>query len=262
MSSVRDTQLGCTSTRRGGTWWTTLVALGGLGRALLLDGCLILLCLGVEWRSALVIAGSSCLTAAAVCLHLSLLAHPWWPRMRANIQQSWRIIGLGSPGLDRPWRSRRQRLVCWLLLIPVAVAAVLGLYAWGLDSVLPAPSGGEITANLQRTQQIYRGGVAGLLLTLFVAAGVGEELWYRSWVLAANRLLLCHSTMLRWVIVVPLFALSTTWFAFNHLSYGAGNVASAAVGGVVYGLVALRARSLWPAILAHGLYDCLATVLP
>jgi hypothetical protein len=44
-------------------------------------------------------------------------------------------------------------------------------------------------------------------------------------------------------------------YTLYRQSYGASNVLSATLDGLVYGVLALCSRSLVPAVLAHGLYD-------
>ena len=45
-----------------------------------------------------------------------------------------------------------------------------------------------------------------------------------------------------------------------HADFGTSNVVSAFIGGVVYVALALYTRSLWPSIMAHGIYDAIIMV--
>ncbi len=55
-------------------------------------------------------------------------------------------------------------------------------------------------------------------------------------------------------------ALALTAFVLSHLEFGQGNLVTALVMGVVCTAIALYTRSLWPAIVVHGVYDAIIMV--
>ena len=66
--------------------------------------------------------------------------------------------------------------------------------------------------------------------------------------------------MQRWrpgahLFVATIAVASTARFSWGQVEYGTANVLTVLVGGVVYMGLALYTRSLWPAIMTHGIYD-------
>lgn len=49
--------------------------------------------------------------------------------------------------------------------------------------------------------------------------------------------------------------LTSLLFAWAHLEYSVGNAVTSGVSALVFGLAALRARSIWAGILAHTLFN-------
>lgn len=104
----------------------------------------------------------------------------------------------------------------------------------------PVTSADEVAANETRREGIVRGGVYTALTAAFLGAAVGEEIIFRSFVLAEQRR--ASST---WISVSVVAALTLIMFAVSHLAYGTGNVVTGLVLGVVCTAIALYTRSLW-----------------
>lgn len=85
--------------------------------------------------------------------------------------------------------------------------------------------------------------------------GSGEELLFRGPLLVAARLCAVYHPRYGRTVMLVVAALSTVAFAFWHLEFGAVNVAAAAAYGTMWAAIALRSRSLWPAIVAHSVFD-------
>ena len=62
------------------------------------------------------------------------------------------------------------------------------------------------------------------------------------------------ATIVTWLLTSVLFGLL-------HSSYGAYNVAAATVNGLIWGMVAIRARSIIPALIGHGTYNAIIFAL-
>lgn len=175
----------------------------------------------------------------------------------AALRRSVRWLGLVVP---RPNSSRSVtvRIVVWVLVVPTILGvAVYLLLSYGIDAGArwPVTSADEVAANEARREGIVRGGVYTALTAAFLTAGVGEEIVFRSVVLAEQRR--ASST---WISVSVVAALALTAFVLSHLEFGLGNLVTAMVMGVVCTATALYTRSLWPAIVVHGVYDAIIMV--
>ncbi|MDV6246676.1 CPBP family intramembrane glutamic endopeptidase [Rhodococcus opacus] len=103
---------------------------------------------------------------------------------------------------------------------------------------------------MDRTDLVRSSGVYGIFVYAFIRAALLEE--------HAARLL--PLIVQRWrpgahFLVATIAVASTAWFSWGHVEYGTANVLTTLVGGVVYMGLSLYTRSLWPAIMAHGIYD-------
>ncbi|RKM76607.1 CPBP family intramembrane metalloprotease [Rhodococcus opacus] len=168
-------------------------------------------------------------------------------RSELGISLNW--LGLGRP---RP-NSRRRKLIkiaVWCLLIPGVLAFFQFAFInrW-VGEVFPVTDPGIRAARVGRADLVLSSGVYGIFVYAFIRAGMLEEL--------AARLL--PLIVQRWRpgahLVAAIAVASTAWFSWGHVEYGTANVLTALVGGVVYMGLALSTRSLWPAIMAHGIYD-------
>jgi membrane protease YdiL (CAAX protease family) len=92
-----------------------------------------------------------------------------------------------------------------------------------------------------------------ITLASFVVAGLREELW-RSGTLAAMRNLWPNKFGNRngQIAAVALIAII---FGLAHLSLGVIAAAMATVLGLLLGIIMVLHRSVWPAVIAHGMFD-------
>lgn len=139
--------------------------------------------------------------------------------------------------------------VRWLAAAPAATAALV----WAVGRLVATlRSTGAGPADPRREWASAAGWAGGLLL-VWVSGAVSEELLFRG----ALLLIVARSVTIRRRPALGRLALvvSSVLFGLAHLPYGVGNVVTATVDGLAYGTLALRSRSLWPAVLAHGAYD-------
>ncbi len=91
----------------------------------------------------------------------------------------------------------------------------------------------------------------------FAAASVPEELLFRGGLLAVMVAIRTGVRGKWWSLGLQVSAVlvSTLVFASAHADYGMWNMSIAAVSGVLLAVLAVATKSLWPAIVTHGLYD-------
>ncbi len=96
-------------------------------------------------------------------------------------------------------------------------------------------------------------------LASFVVAGLREELW-RSGTLAAMRKLWPNQFANRsgQIAAVALIAII---FGLGHLSLGPIAAAMACVLGLLLGIIMVLHESIWPAVIAHGMFDATSFAL-
>lgn len=155
-------------------------------------------------------------------------------------------------------RSVVVRIVVWVLVVPTLLGILVYFFlTYGLEvsARWPVTSADEVAANETRREGIVRGGVYTALTAAFLTAALAEEVAFRSVVLAEQRR--ASST---WISVSVVAALALTVFVLSHLEFGIGNLVIASVLGVVCTAIALYTRSLWPAIVVHGVYDAIIMV--
>lgn len=155
-------------------------------------------------------------------------------------------------------RSVAFRIVVWVLVVPTLLGIFAYLFlAYGIHTGArwPVTSPDEVAANQARREHIVRGGVYTALTAAFLTAGLAEEVAFRSIVLAEQR-----RASSSWISVSVVAALALTAFVLSHLEFGHGNLVTALVMGVVCTAIALYTRSLWPAIVVHGVYDAIIMV--
>jgi len=92
-----------------------------------------------------------------------------------------------------------------------------------------------------------------LTLVSFVAAGLREELW-RAATLAGMRTLWPGAFMSRTGESIAI-ALIGVAFGAAHLPMGALAAVAAGLIGIFLGIILIIHRSIWPAVIAHGLFD-------
>ncbi len=151
-----------------------------------------------------------------------------------------------------------------LIVIAVAVMAVVA----ATQTVTPEKVQEYVTANrpdvealvsvpAMRTNPAYY----WLTITLvsFVVAGVREEMW-RAGTLAAMRALWprAFSSILRQCLAIALIAVA---FGAMHLRMGVLAAIGAGVLGLMLGIIIILHKSIWPAVIAHGLFDATTLAL-
>ncbi len=184
-----------------------------------------------------------------------------WAGVGRNLRRTGRTLGLCLPvSCSGGGRARLPGLVGWLLVAPAAVAFLLWWYDLWVVAVLPAPSGSEVAASAHRAQVGTAHGVLGALNVAFLSAALPEELMFRSWILVGRRFLAVERRGVNGLILAALIAASVIPFAFAHQTYGEVNIVSALGGGLLFALLAVGSRSLWPAVLAHGFLDAVILI--
>jgi len=98
-----------------------------------------------------------------------------------------------------------------------------------------------------------------LTVVSFIVAGLREELW-RSAFLAALRALWPQRFGSR-AGQVAAVAIAAVLFGFGHLRLGLVNVLVAGLLGFGLGLIMVFHRSIWPAVIAHGMFDATSLAL-
>ena len=92
-----------------------------------------------------------------------------------------------------------------------------------------------------------------ITLVSFVVGGLREEMW-RSGTLAALRVLWprIFGSRIGQCVAVAIIAIA---FGLMHIQMGILAAAAAGILGLFLGLIIVFHRSIWPAVLAHGLFD-------
>lgn len=104
-------------------------------------------------------------------------------------------------------------------------------------------------------------GTAAAAIHGFIAAAPSEELAYRGpllFVAAALQPLRTQRPRLCRIATVTVLLATSYLFGTLHAQYGTLNTATATANGLIWGVLALRARSIVPAIVGHGLYNAAA----
>ncbi|MFF2113784.1 CPBP family intramembrane glutamic endopeptidase [Rhodococcus koreensis] len=179
---------------------------------------------------------------------------PAW-NVRAEFARGFRWLGLGLVRIrDRQVAVHAQLM--WIVVIPTALALLDYHYLSELISeAFPVVDPAELAAQETRHANVKILGLYGALAASFLGASLFEEIVFRSLPLIVQRWR-PHAT----ILIAITAAASTALFALVHSDFGTGNVVSAFVGGVVYVALALYTRSLWPSIMAHGIYDAIIMV--
>lgn len=115
-----------------------------------------------------------------------------------------------------------------------------------------------------RTQLTAHAMLATAAMYGFIAAPPSEEWAFRAPLLfaaAASARLRSRWACLRLPVVVTALLTASVTFGLIHAGFGALNVVTAAVSGLIWGWLALRARSIVPALVGHGLYNAVIFAL-
>ena len=163
---------------------------------------------------------------------------------------------LAALGLTTLTRRRLALQVGAGLAAAVAAFLAAGLLAEVIDWSVPTEDPRDVIA--------ARASTAAAALNGFIAAAPAEEMAYRGPLLFAVAALdrfrpgwprICRlATIVTWLLTSVLFGLL-------HSNYGAYNVAAATVNGLIWGMVAIRARSIIPALIGHGTYNAIIFAL-
>lgn len=153
----------------------------------------------------------------------------------------WASIGLGAPA--GPGRFALQVLVGllagWAAALAAMVLATRGFGWTGLDASRFAGVEGNLAALL------------GALAISWTTAAVGEEILFRGFLQSRLQALLAarpHAGLLAAVAQAVLFGL-------GHAYQGPTGILVSGAIGLVFGLLMLRFRTVWPLVVAHGLID-------
>jgi len=161
-----------------------------------------------------------------------------------------------ASGLDRPSLGlARPRSAAWLLRW-TAVAVVVG-YVAAVSAMLLATQG----LGWAPMQASRFAGVAGslpmllgMLLVSWTTAAFGEELLFRGFVQSRLQALFGERRFAGLLAAV----LQALLFGLCHAYQGPTGVLVTGALGLMFGLVMLRTRSLWPLVIAHGLIDSIS----
>src|SRR5205807_3969235 len=145
-----------------------------------------------------------------------------------------------------------------LIVIAVAVMAVLA----ATQTVTPEKVQEYVNANRPDVEALVsvpamRTNPAYFWLTItlvsFVVAGIREEMW-RAGTLAAMRVLWprIFDTRRGQLLAVALIAVA---FGLMHIRMGVLATVAAGILGLFLGVLIVLHRSIWPAVIAHGLFD-------
>lgn len=151
------------------------------------------------------------------------------------------------------------RVVVWGVLVPSLLGAALVLL-WFLalhlvPDLFPLADPEQTAARQRRQDQYLRGGIVTALTTAFIGAALAEEVLFRSVVLAVQR-----ARPRNWILLTGVTILTLVVFAIAHADFGVGNIVNAGVNAIAFTAIALYTRSLWPAIMTHGVYDAILMV--
>ena len=213
-------------------------ALSGSVRGLLLVSALELIVFSIFFAAA-------CLISRASREQLMLR---WRPR--------WWVVPLGI--------GYSIALRMGLIVIAVAVMAVLA----ATQTVTPEKVQEYVNANRPDVEALVsvpamRTNPAYFWLTItlvsFVVAGIREEMW-RAGTLAAMRALWprAFGSTLGQFLAIALIAVA---FGAMHLRMGVLAAIGAGVLGLMLGLIIILHRSIWPAVIAHGVFDATTLAL-
>ena len=159
--------------------------------------------------------------------------------------EGWPALGLSRQPLPRTLLLAVGCAVLGYLAAVVAVLVTTGLLGWP-----PARSGGlgAIQGNLPL--------LLGMLAIAWTSAAFGEELLFRGFL--QGRLQAMWGGGKRAGLLAAL--VQSLAFGLAHAYQGPTGIVLTGCIGLVFGLLYLRLRSLWPLVIAHGLIDTLSLV--
>jgi membrane protease YdiL (CAAX protease family) len=158
-------------------------------------------------------------------------------------KESWRDVGIRAGGDARFVMSRAGEFVALSLLtgtVVIGIATALGY----------PPSQSDV---LTQQPETIGGFLLDILFGVWLGAAIGEELFFRGFLLAKMKIAFGTSRL----ALAAAVAAQGIWFGAAHVSQGLSGMIMAATIGVVVGVFFLtRARRiLLPLIIGHGLVD-------
>jgi uncharacterized protein len=180
--------------------------------------------------------------AGSVGVVAGVLLSTWRMKLRS---QTWRDVGLGSPG-----NALHSALAAFALYFLTLISVLIIV-----EPVSRALQWQPLDLSSFRRIQGDTYSLAITLLLVWTAVAFGEEMVFRGF--ALNRLQELFGQGRRAAVLAV--GTQAVLFGLGHVYLGARGVLTAAVIGALYGTWFLaRGRSLWPLIAAHGLTDTIS----
>lgn len=166
-------------------------------------------------------------------------------------------VGLGSFFGANP-HAWMPRLSEWSRLgygigIGLAAGASLAAVAWVMDRLQWAWLEHASALAEKGLSELLAGCHLGHVITLSLAAGVGEELLFRGWLQGSLQIWMGDWGMAGTILAI---AISSLAFGFMH-PLSRGYIALAAAMGAVFGVMTWWTENLLVAIAAHAAYDAI-----
>ncbi len=205
----------------------------GAGSAFLAYGALLLgfIVIGVPVQQHNIVAGLWLTEALAIAL--PAVAVIWFAGLRLGP-----YLGLGAP-------------TAWQLLVAVAVAAmnqpIVSLLTFLAHEGLPAKLVADFDAKQRMLDGVFAGQAMPMILTVAIAAPLGEELFFRGFALPALRR-----------SFGPLLAVLVSGVLFSALHLDPVGFIGLLEIGVMLALLRVWTGSLWPSVVAHAVNNGIA----
>jgi hypothetical protein len=158
---------------------------------------------------------------------------------------------------------RLRRWWSWPLIVPQAALGIIGILGIGAGTAFLGDALGFWTTDGAQAGVTDRWGnipgnlpvYLGWLAIAWISAGLGEEVFFRGFVIDRLSRLLPDA---RWAVPVAVL-LAAVGFGIAHMYYQGvrGLVVTGMIGLVLGSLYILYKRNLWPLIVAHGCVDTL-----
>lgn len=224
--------------------------MGSLGTwAVLLPG------VGTQFREPVPLDRALAVTATFVAIAIGF---GWWltKGLRSGLTavRSGALLLVDVLGLRLGWPRAGMFVGVGLVGALVSYAVVIGMV-----TAIPFPPSSSPDMRYVAVQEASPW-AAGLYFA--VASAPFEELIFRGVLLAGVRAAcLIPKRGARRATVVLLLTLSSVLFGLMHLHFSVANAVTGMVIGLIFGVIALTCRSVWPAVLAHAGYNFLAMAL-
>lgn len=200
--------------------------------------------LRVLWLPVLMVAGLNA---------MAFVAHPAAPRLQ---REGLRVRAFAARE-RASWATFARALVArprarWLIL-----GVLGGVLTWvvviALLPLLPTPEADLRTEALAGADPFVRS------LWAAVISPLPEEVLYRGPLVVLAALVRTHATRpaTRTAILISGAVVSTVIFGFAHLGWSVANFVATLILGAVCSALTLGSRSLWPAVVAHAVYNAI-----